>query len=344
MNRCCLGCALAMTVWFGEAVANAQQAGRVSLWWAAPDECADDVQVVHQVEALLGQSLLAAGEQSLTVRATVRGDGARGYAATISFKSLQGTEERALEHPSCEKLVEAVALVVALAIDPDRVQATRRVRESEAAAPVVRPVPRREGAEPVVVTTPRAALPRDSEPRDVPPTRNWLRGVRMALHGVVGAGPLPKFGGGVEAVLGFRREWFRADLVGRYWLPRASVVNVAPSASVDVALSTLGLRACWVPIHAAWSVAACAGGDIGDQSGAGLGVDAPRTQHALYADVAGGLQLAYTRARLAPEGGFEVTGATARPRFGVVQDGLRVETFRSAAWGFSAFLGLAFEL
>src|SRR5882757_1389028 len=102
-------------------------AGHVSLRWAAPDECPDDVQLVHDVEALLGQSLLDAGEQALVVRAVVRSE-AGGYSAALHFSSAQGEEERQLEHPSCDKLVQAVALVIALAIDPERVRATQSAR------------------------------------------------------------------------------------------------------------------------------------------------------------------------------------------------------------------------
>ncbi|HEY1536837.1 MAG TPA: hypothetical protein VGF76_22600, partial [Polyangiaceae bacterium] len=152
----------------GVAAAEATPA-RVSLHWTAPDECPDDAQLVHQIEALLGQSLLEAGEQTLTVRATAQGDAGRGYAAKVSFTGAQGTEERYLEHPSCENLVQALALVIALAIDPERVRATQRARDAQAEVAVV-------PAQPAVAASERAASPARAAERSATPQANVDRG------------------------------------------------------------------------------------------------------------------------------------------------------------------------
>jgi len=241
--------------------------------------------------------------------------------------------------------VQAVALVIALAIDPERVRATQQTRDAHVDAPVV--------AEPPAPSTPpEPATPapaRRGEPSPASPAHvdrgSMLRGARFALHGVAGAGPLPGLGAGLEATLGWHRQSFRAQLVGRYWVPREKAVNNA-AVSLDLALNTLGARACWQALSGAWQAAACAGGDLGDMSasGSGLGLQKPRTPHALYSDLAGGLELAYTGSRLMPEGGFEVSGALSRPGFGIGQDGQPVQAFRPNAWGFSVFLGFAFEL
>jgi hypothetical protein len=339
MNRCCLGGLALCGVWLVTSPAAAQSANRVSLRWSAPDECPDDVRLVHAVEALLGQSLSDAGTQSLSVHASVLGSEATGFSAKLSFASPQGPEQRFLEHPRCDQLLEAVALVVALAIDPERVHATQLAAEDK---PV--PPPEPEPREVEVQASP--TLPRNPEPAapSSSPSEQRLRGARFALHGTLGAGPLPNFGAGIEATLGWHRGPFRAELVARYWIPRTASLNLAPSSSLRVGLETLGARGCWVTASGSWAVAACGGGDVGDQSVAGQGLENPRTQHAIYADLAGGLQLAYTRWPLRPEGGFEVAGALARPRFGVLQDGSGVQVYKPAAWGFSAFLGFAFEL
>jgi hypothetical protein len=333
---------------FGAHAARAQTGpSRVSLRWAAPDECPDDVRLVHAIEGLLGEALPDAGEQSLlTVHVNVHGGSDAGYAAKLSFTSPQGSEDRFLEHPSCEKLVDAVALVVALAIDPERVRATQRARDAQ-------PEVMRQGAaraEPVAVApavapilpTPDAA--RDAPPLRAPDEREPLRGMRLALHGVTGAGPLPSFGAGVEAALGWHRGSFRAEALGRYWVPRDTAVNVAPSATLELELATLGARACWLPLRGAWQLAACVGGDIGQLRGDGLGVESPRTRAARYSAVSAGFEVAYARSRLAPEGGLELSGALERPPFGVRDDGRDSQVFRPAAWGFNVFFGLAFEL
>jgi hypothetical protein len=340
-------CLVAFGVLSVSGVAAAQVApARVALRWTAPDECPDDVQLVHRVEALLGESLLDAGEQALLVRASAQGNPDKGYAAKVSFTGAQGTEERYLEHPSCENLVQALALVIALAIDPERVRATQQTRDAQADAhaTVERPAP---SAPPEPVNPP----PARAEPNAAAPASSDrgspLRGARFALHGVAGAGPLPGLGAGLEATLGWHLRSFRAQLVGRYWMPRETQLHDAP-VSLDLALNTLGARACFQPLTGAWQVAACAGGDLGDMSasGSGGGLQNLKAPHALYGDLAGGLELAYTGSRLSPEGGFEVSGALSRPLFGIRQDDTpdSVSAFRPAAWGFSVFLGLAFEL
>jgi hypothetical protein len=312
----------------------------VSLRWTAPDQCPDDIQLVHAVEALLGQRLLETREQALTIRAAAQGDLAHGFAAKVSFSSPQGAEERFLEHPSCEQLVRALALVVALAIDPERVRVMEKAALDSTAANGVRPPP---------VSPPPTALPTGNTEQQCEPAAKVapdfaLRGARFALHGLAGAGPLPNIGAGLEATLGWRRRAFRAELVTRYWVPREEPLDAAHTSALRLGLATVGARACWLPTSGAWQVAACAGGNLGDMNGTGLGLENPQRHHALYADVAGSLGLSYTRWRLLPEGGFELSGALARPPFGIVEDGNPVEVYRPAAWGLTAFLGCAFEL
>jgi hypothetical protein len=157
---------------------------------------------------------------------------------------------------------------------------------------------------------------------------------------------LPRLGVGFEATVGWHRQAFRAELVGRYWVPRQESLQDVPSLSIELGLDSVGARACWLPLTGPVQLSACAGGDLGAMSarGSASGLENPRVPHALYADVAAGLQLAYTRSRLAPEGGFEVSGAATRPRFGIAENGRGQEVFKPESWGFLLSLGLAFEL
>lgn len=141
-------------------VAAAQTPGRVSLRWNAPDECPDDVQLVHQIEKLLVEPLPDRGDGlALSVRVVVQGSVSAGYAAKLSFEGAQVKDLRDLEHPSCDKLLSAVALVVALAIDPERVHANQAAAESAPAPP--------EANAPLVLNTPSPAPESKIEP-DLP--------------------------------------------------------------------------------------------------------------------------------------------------------------------------------
>ena len=343
-----VGVALCVTTVSATGAAAEPAANRVLLRWAAPDECPDDVRLVHDVEALLGQRLPDAGEQppSLTVHVNVQGSPVRGYAAKLSFASSRGDEDRYLEHPSCEQLLRAAALVVALAIDPERVHAVQqRAHEAEQAALAQQPLPGPVTApaatalvEPLV-----ARATRRDVPAPVPAARDPLRGARLGWHGVVGTGSLPRWGIGFEAALGWHRGNFRTEVLGRFWLPREMRVRDS-AATLQLGLATLGARACWLPLRGAWQLAACAGADVGDLRGEGIGVENQTTRHARYSDVGAGVQFAYLRSQLAPEAGLEFLGALERPEFGIHRNGDPVRVFQPEGWALSASFGLAFEL
>ncbi len=320
--------------------------GRVSVRWSAPDECPDDVQLVHQIEKLLAEPLPdRAGDASpLEVRVNVQGSPSAGYAAKLSFESSQGKDQRDLEHPSCEKLVSAVALVVALAIDPERVHANQAAEHAE-------PLPETpvEANAPLVLTTPAPApaaapqiepISRPNAPR--PPSA--LRGARAAVHGFVGDGALPSFGAGLEGELGFHRGAFRADLVARFWLAQNKTIAGAVGPALDLDLATLGVRGCFLPLDGTWRLAACVGVDAGSEWASGVGFDLNQSTHARYSDAAARIEVGYVQSQLTAEGGLELTGALDRPRFGYDQGETREQTFRPSGWGFVAFFGLGFEL
>jgi hypothetical protein len=281
----------------------------------------------------------------LNVRAHVHGTSSTGYAAKVSFTSPEGSDERYLEHPSCAQLVNAVALVVALAIDPERVHA-RQLREPSSPAPQPSVAPSAASAPPraASVVSVEEAQARVVPARGQVLRREPLRGLRAALDGLMGAGPLPSFGEGIQAAVGWERGRFRIEALGRYWLARHAVVAFAPSAALDLRLSTLGTRGCWLPLAGEWRFSGCVGGDVGDLRGEGINVENERTRHARYSDLAAGFAIAYTHYRLAPEAGLDFAWALERPRFGVKQNGRAEEVFRPGAWGFAAFFGFAFEL
>lgn len=314
--------------------------GVVSLRADTPEECGDDAELVHRIEALLGRSLAGRSAEPLSVRLRVLGDPNRGYVAQISFAGARGNEQRSLEHPSCDKLIEASALVIALAIDPDAVHEVERAKAAN--EPPVPALPT-----PPLAATPTPVVRSEPEPKPeakVEPAHSPLRGARLGLSATLGAGPLPDLGGGLQVALGFQRSSLRAELVGRYWMTRSQRVSVAPNTNAEFDLVTLGVRGCWLPIASDWAVAACAGVDVGDLRGTGIGLEAARSNHARYSDLAGSVRVAYPRWRVAPEAGFELAGALERPGFGVRDGEISRETYRPSAWGLVAFFGAAFEL
>jgi hypothetical protein len=327
------------------ATAGAQAADapeRVSLRWNAPDTCPDDAQLVRAVEGFLGQPLVESREQQLSVSVNVQA-GPGGFAAKLSFKSPGGTQERFLEHPECSKLTEGVALLAALAIDPERVKARQAsVDTTGTSEPPPDPAsasPRPEA--PVVPSTPPTPVVVCPAPSTTP--TKVSRGTLSAAV-FMGIGTLPGATPGVATEAGWRVRRFRAAVLGRYWLSSsADVVSTAPR-SIELSLATVGLRACVLPVVGAWSWLACAGADLGDMAGSGQGVDNARTQHALFGAAEASFSLAYTRYELAPFIGLGASLSLARPRFGVVRNGGPDETFRPSLVGGLVNFGLVYGL
>jgi hypothetical protein len=338
-----------LAVWLLAGPSHAQAAAqRVKLRYSAPAECPDDLELVQAVEEFLGQSLREAREQALAIEVRAQGDRASGYSAKLTFVGAQGTQERFADHPDCGKLTEAAALMVAIAIDPERVKARQRAetKPDEAVAPSAPANP--EPAPPPAPSRPEseAAPTRDRGAEPLEPPRDGGPGPEpsVTLLVLTNHGALPNVAPGVGADFSARLGAFEAGVGGRYWVSRDASVPNASTSSIEVSLVTGGLRLCGVPERGYWSIPVCARGDLGDMEGTGQRVDNARTRHALFATVGGSLALSYTRHRLVPLAGLELHWTLARPRFGVLREGRAVEAFRPDEWGVGGFVGLSYRL
>jgi hypothetical protein len=339
-HRLVLGFLLAVTA--RVSVVSAQtESGRVTLRWNAPHECPDTAALALEIEAYLGQKLDERRPQDLAVDANVQGSAGDGYSAKVVFGSARGVQERYLDHPDCGKLTEATALVVALAIDPERV-AQQQATSDVAPAPAS-PTPTPDAPGPRAASEERASSAPAMAASSSPSRDRTSIEVMARLGGAVAIGRLPSLGPGLDAEIGLRRERFRADVVGRYWLPRAKSVPEAPEGSIQLSLATVGVRVCGAPLLADWSLWACAGADVGAMTGVGVAIDGERSRSDRFSSLAASVSAAYGRGRLAPFGGLELGYALERPPFGVLVNGRFRETFRSDAWALGSFLGLQLD-
>jgi hypothetical protein len=334
----------------GAVTARAEtQPPRVELRWNAPRECPDALGMVRAVEDFLGQPLAEAGAQRVEIDARVHGDREHGFAGKVSFVTAQGQSERDLEHQDCQKLTEGLALLAALAIDPERVRARQEAKDAGGpVAPVTEPAPP-QATEPVAVapSTPPPAAPAEP-PRTLPspdrvPSRREVR-PSVALFGLAGDGLLPSVSPGLGLELGLNLDFFEAAIIARSWAPRSAPVPGVDRASVEVSLLTAGLRLCGTPSYQAWSLLACARGDLGRMSAIGEQVDKARSQSDGFAALGAGLGLAYTRGRLSPRAGADLLWTASRARFGIRHNGDDVEVFQPRAWHLTGFVGLAYLL
>jgi hypothetical protein len=307
---------------------------------------------VEQVEALLGQALDAPREQRLVIEGSVAA-GLSGYTAELRFDSALGSDVRRLTHGDCGQLGKASALVIAIAIDPERVQQNSANSGFEA------PVP---GSPDAGLASPESAKrdelppePPPVEPREALPSRSGgspkadsrppraghdVRTWRFSAEalGLYGVGLLPEGGSGLGIELGVEQAQFRIGASGRYWLTQSRTVEAGQSARIDLSAWSAGVRGCGIHHRGAWRLGACVGPDIGSMTGRGKALQAERTRSDRWSALAGGFGVGHAGAGwFIPSFGFELAYLFERPRFGIRRDGTGEEVFQPAPVTFSGY-------
>lgn len=202
------------------------------------------------VAALLGPRL--ATETARVVASVVR-DGS-GEAVGDLVLTLGAEETRStFRDPSCSAVIDAMALVVAIALDPELLARDTPV---EPEPPLPEPT-----AEPI--ETPDTETP---EPPTPPPRfEGIVRG-----SGSLALGLLPDVGLGVELAVGLRIDgWIRIELSGQGVFPQTVRFRPGGEVSAEVDLLWLTLGGCLVPTVIPQLAL---GGCVGVGAGAGLGV------------------------------------------------------------------------
>jgi hypothetical protein len=318
---------------------------RVELSWLAPSTCPDSQLFVVAIERFLDQPLAEARAQRIEIDARIQGDPVGGFAGKVSFVGEQGRSERFLEHTDCTKLTEAMALLAAIVIDPERA----RLREEAPPSNTLLPLDQAPAIPPVVVVGQGVTSKPSVAPGEVPvvPTPKVTpHGLSsgVAVFGLVGAGMLPSIAPGVSLELQAKLDWVEAAVVARLWSTRSAFVPGTPAASVNLSLMTAGLRLCGIPSRGAWSLHVCGCADVGRIRGEGEQVDNARNRSDWVTGLGGSLGLSYDVGRWSPRLGAELLGVPRRPRFGVLRGGEGVEAFRAEALQVTGFIGLAYQL
>jgi hypothetical protein len=195
--------------------------------WRAPEECPDDAAVEARIAAMLGAT------HTVAQRAVADVDGELGgYTVELATWIDGASQARTLQAEECAVLAEAVAVVVAVALDPVAVvqtddNASRLAETTETAAP----------SQDLTLTgdtTP--SVHRNATP---PPRRRWSFGSRVA--GGYGLGTAPGGTGLVGLALYAETGRARLEIEGRYWAPRRIREG---DAGARVQLGTVGVAGC----------------------------------------------------------------------------------------------------
>jgi len=233
------------------AQARAGSSGALTLSWSAPDECPSQQQVESEIARLVGGDLALVDGSDLRADVTV----VRGplWSATLTTQHGGQSGERSIQAPSCQAAADAIALIIALAIDPDAVAVGP---QSVAATPPVR------------------------EDRQL-----WiLAGVHA--QGRSGTLPSPDVGVGLGLGLAGRRWW--TELRWTYGLRQDQTASLPSGASGRFNVTLGSLTGCIDLVGARLALGPCAVAEGGRASATGYGATAGFSSDVLWLAVGGG--------------------------------------------------------
>jgi hypothetical protein len=313
----------------GLALASPARAAELS--FAGPALCGDVAELRYRVERALGSALADAPPLVLDVTIAQR---ARALAATLRVREEAGAapSERRLEAEDCAHLLDALSVVIVLAID--------RVRAREQAEPV--------RATPAATEPLPSAPPASPERADELATRapSWRPSVLAWLAGDYGSLPDPDLGVGLGLSLDGTRARLQAS--GLFFFEQRTELagRGVPPPGADVGLALAALSACYAP-DGSWQsdgvLGVCARAELGRLFGRGTNVQDERSDGRLW--VAPGLSLAGEWQVLVPALRLGVEAGAVLPLLrSEVRLGTLGELYRPAAVSARGGLGLTLVL
>ena len=231
--------------------------------WEAPAECPSLSSVRAATERLLGKPLESLSENRVRATGSVKRNDAGNWELHVVLAAGEHVEEDTLVAKRCQALGDAMALKVALAIDPlavvDSVQPP-----PEPVKPKAEPRPQQRAV--------RAATRSDVE-----------LGVRVVAG--VGVGPLPGVSPGAALLGSLQFPQFRLELGAEASWGGVARYGSLPNVGADLSLFASSLRGCVTPGRERWFFPICGGIELGVLRGAGFGVDATATTTGLWGAV-----------------------------------------------------------
>jgi hypothetical protein len=243
--------------------------GSLTLEWRAPAECPDGKTVEREVSRLLGGAPAA---RPFTAVAEVTHEDAR-WRVQLRTQSAENVGDRAIESETCGELADATALVLAMAIDPARVAATRASPVAPAAdagidvLTTVNVIPPSTPATASTAPTAVPTAPPSSPPRPPPPRRTFAIGPYVL--GDVGALPNPGVGPGLA--FAWTPGALRLQLTGLFF--PANTARLPFSRGGTFELYGAHAAGCYEVLVDVFEIGPCVGVEVGALKGTGFGIN-----------------------------------------------------------------------
>ena len=288
----------------------------VELRWDAPAGCPAQAELERQVAALLAGHPPADPRARVAFRVERRGPQ---WQLHGEIHGAQASGRRDLSAATCGELVEAAALIVAIAVDPDFVPGEPAVPPPPPPAESTLPDPNTPQSLPDPNT--RQSLPESRPPEPLTTSAPRRPALVLGLSAGLGLGALPAPAGLLRLILGLEGRLWSAAVVQDLWLPRVAYLPATattPPATYGGRfwLWSAGLRGCVLaPLGRRLSLPVCGTLAAGVHAGTGVGaVTHARRQVSPWLGLAvgPGLQLRVSpRVRLGLA--LELLGILARP-------------------------------
>ena len=204
-------------------------ADRLDLVWKAPEGCPTEADVRASIGNYLGRARFSERIDEVSARAWIEPPGRRRarWRLRVVVDLPTGVVERDVEADRCDRLGAAAALVVAVALDPLRVEAQVAPRKA-----------------------PSTEAPAPAPPEPAPPPRRVAPPVvaGLAVGGGVETGLLTRVAGLAVGSLSVRAGRFRAAVGVRYLAPRTvRPFDDPPDAGARIWGAVAHVEACYAP-------------------------------------------------------------------------------------------------
>jgi hypothetical protein len=311
----------------------------VSLEWVAPSECPSAAEVRAELERLLGGPPRLPGGTKLVARASVRHEDL--WRVVLQTGTAPDERWRSLEADTCQGLADAVALILALAIDPNAVAEHRADPPRAPSQTDTHPAPAnaRQPLAPPVRSS-GATEPSRAPERASPRGRvHWLVGPAAAAQ--IGMLPEPSVALGAE--VGAEYDRFELGLAGQSSVGPASAAIRSPArAGGRFRFRSASLVGCFLPVGGWLRAGLCADFDFGIMKGRAFGVTRSATQTVPWFAVgAGGLLQWRPGSHLSVPLRVDALVPTSRPRFVITH--VEGQVFRTAVVSGRVTLGVDFR-
>jgi hypothetical protein len=232
----------------------------LTLDYTAPPECASESSIRAVVARLVTRSRTEAFSAQVVIDKTETG-----YLSRIRATS---SAERALPGASCDEVVEATAVILALAMSP----------KNSAPAPVA----------PAATT---AAQDRALAGPEQPASHRsgGELSLKVGISGDSSVLPRPAFG--FSGFVGLQSDVWTVQVGGSYFLQQRAALPQDENRGGDLALWTVWPSACGAPFRGRARLELCAGPELGQILGEGFGISSPRHAAALWLGALGAAQL-----------------------------------------------------